>query len=281
MAKQVRFDPSTSAIGRPHRDDAAVDGESCSSNCWLTDEDYNRIRRGMKKDVRKARRAMRISGDDGDYNAPPPSLNEDETTTLRGIEHLQSVEVLQRQIHAKDCAIEAVFREQERQATMGRALDGGAIAKVYAAHSGQARQAALVYAASDEAFVRADRRASATTTTCTTTSATPTDQQYLDVLQKSIAIDLGTSQAHTVADITDTTIEEGSARPTPSRSAGGMHAPSAVNPLQQQQQDDQDAPNHSLGSWLNHHDSLRLSGSKHVMEEGPSHRSSECTDTSY
>ena len=163
---------------------------------------------------------------------------------------------------------------------MGRTLDGRAIAEVYAAHSGQARQAALVYAASDEAFVRADRRASATTTT-TFTSATPTNQQYLDVLQKSIAIDLGTSQAHTAADNTDAAIEEGSARPTPSRSAGGMHASGAANPLHQQQQDDQDAPNHSLGSWLNHHDSLRLSGSKHVMEEGPSHRSSECTDTSY
>lgn len=264
MAKQVRFDPSTSAIGRPH-----LGGETASSSgssyCWLTDEDYNRIRRGMKKDVRKARAcAILINGDGG--NIPPPSLNE-EKTTLRGIEHLQSVEVLQRQIHAKDCAIEAVFREQERQATMGRALDGGAIAKVYMVHARQARQDALARAASDEAFVLADR---------IPTTSTNTTSQYLDILEESLAIDLGTNQSHTAAS-TGTVTREEAARPASSRSAGGMHAPSAVNPLQQQQQEDQVASNHSLGSWLNHQDSLRLSGTRGATK-GPSRRCTEGTD---
>ena len=179
--KQVRFDPSTS-VRRYHRD------HGCS---WLTDEDYNRIRRGIKKDVRKARAYARSEGA-GDIDTPP-SLNEDEMT-LRGIEHLQSAEVLQRQIHAKDSATEAVYREQERQARARTALDGAALARVYMAHSRQARQVALARAASDEAFALADR---ASTAFATSASAAPTNQQHLDVLQESISIDLGTRQAHT------------------------------------------------------------------------------------
>ena len=178
--KQVRFDPSTS-VRRHHRD------PGCS---WLTDEDYNRIRRGIKKDVRKARAYARSEGA-GDN--PPPSLNEDEMT-LRGIEHLQSAVALQRQIHAKDSATEAVYREQERQARAGTALDGGALARVYMAHSRQARQVALARAASDEAFALAERASDALAT-----SAAPTNQQHLDVLQESISIDLGTRQARTPA----------------------------------------------------------------------------------
>ena len=183
--KQVRFDPSTSV--RQHHHDP---GRS-----WLTDEDYNRIRRGIKKDVRKARAYARSEGA-GDIDTPP-SLNEDEDEmTLRGIEHLQSAEVLQREIHAKDSATEAVYREQERQARARTALDGAALARVYMAHSRQARQVALARAASDEAFALADR---ASTAFATSASAAPTNQQHLDVLQESISIDLGTRQAHTPA----------------------------------------------------------------------------------
>ena len=145
--KQVRFDPSTS-VRRYHHDPG---DDRSSSNCsWMTDEDYNRIRRGIKKDVRKARAYARSQGA-GDN--PPPSRNEDEMT-LRGIEHLQSAEVLQRQIHAKDSATEAVYREQERQARARTALDGAALARVYMAHSRQARQVALARAASRHGIIR-------------------------------------------------------------------------------------------------------------------------------
>ena len=143
IMKQVRFVP-TITIRRLKPLKSVVDedsGSSTGSTFWLTGEDYNRIRRGIKKDVRKARAA---------------SMDENEST-LRGVEHLQSAEALQQQIIDKDRAIEAVFREQERQANAGMAIDDGAIARAYLAHSRQARQAAIVRAVCDEAFVLANR----------------------------------------------------------------------------------------------------------------------------
>lgn len=257
--KQVRFDPATSI----RRLKLPLSSSNTGSAFWLTDEDYIRIRRGIRKDAREARKIVSEGG-------VIPTIDENDST-FRGIEHLQSREVLQRQIRAKDRAIEAVFREQERQANAGMAIDDGAMAKVYMAYSRQARRAAIVRAASDEAIVLADR-------TPTTTSTGTTYEQHLGVLLESLDIDSDRSQAPTV-DSTDTATSEDAARSAPSRSAGGMHAPSAVNPLQQQQQDHQEgsATSDLRGTWLNHHDSLRLSGSIST-KEGPSRCSTEGTD---
>jgi hypothetical protein len=204
MSKRVQFSPTV--LFWPRRDER--DSIACASK-WLTEEDYGRIRCGIRKTVQTIRR-------DGNI------LDEDEMT-LRGIEHLQSAEVLEQLVIDKDRATKAVFREQERQATAkaidGDAIDAGRISSIYMAHSTVARQAALERAGLDEAFVQANREEDVASA-----RATPQQQQVLDTMEQSLPIDSG-NQADTA----------------------------------------------QLPTWLNHHDSLTLTGT-----EDSSHPSTQC-----
>ena len=141
---------------------------------WLSDEDYKKIRRGVKKTARSFRRG---------------ELDETKMSS-RGIEHLKSAEDLERQIVNKDCAIGVVLSEQRRLVDAGVEIADAAviISKAYRMHTRWARQNALHLAACDEAFVRSNVDKTARTVSSPTPAADSLSSNYLNQLS-SLGID--------------------------------------------------------------------------------------------
>ena len=124
--KSVHFDPAARFILiRPSNGYATGNRASQSSLTRYTDDDYNRIRKGVKKTVR-AVRTFHEEYPDGNFDEHQESLaiNEDGRGTTnansspryssRGLEHLRTAEYLEQQMINKDCAIESVLVAQER-----------------------------------------------------------------------------------------------------------------------------------------------------------------------
>ena len=124
--KSVHFDPAARFILiRPSNGYATGNRASQSSLTRYTDDDYNRIRKGVKKTVR-AVRTFHEEYPDGNFDEHQESLaiNEDGRGTTnansspryssRGLEHLRTAECLEQQMINKDCAIESVLVAQER-----------------------------------------------------------------------------------------------------------------------------------------------------------------------
>ena len=124
--KSVRFDPAARFILiRPSNGYATSNRSSPSSLIRYTDDDYNRIRKGVKKTIR-AVRTFHEEYPDGNFDEHQESLviNEDGRGTTkansspryssRGLEHLRTAEYLEQQMINKDCAIESVLVAQER-----------------------------------------------------------------------------------------------------------------------------------------------------------------------
>ena len=116
--KSVHFDPAARFILiRPSNEYATGDRSSPSSLTRYTDDDYKRIRKGVKKTVR-AVRTFHEEYPDGNFDEYmcKQSLavaNEGEEIEpkycARGLEHLRTAEYLEQQMINKDCAIEAVL----------------------------------------------------------------------------------------------------------------------------------------------------------------------------
>jgi hypothetical protein len=242
--KNVKFNPSVSI--RRH-------SISASDDSWLTDKDYAKILRSVKKMVRSIREDSAIDDNIG--------LG----LTSRGIEHLRSTEHLEQQIINKDCAISVVLSEQRRLADEGIATADAAvvISEAYQQHTRWARQNALLLAASDEAFMRSNVKM--TTGTCTASSPTPADAQSPDPSSGNKSNE--TNAAYSLDQLSSLTIDNSDGvaiqphsqqqQLPSSRSAGRIHAPSRVSPLR--------TPNSAESTpntWLNHHDSLQLPGVK-------------------
>ncbi len=238
--KNVKFNPSVSI--RRH-------SISASDDSWLTDKDYAKILRSVKKMVRSIREDSAIENDTG--------------LTSRGIEHLRSTEHLEQQIINKDCAISVVLSEQRRLADEGIATADAAvvISEAYQQHTRWARQNALLLAASDEAFMRSNVKM--TTGTGTASSPTPADAQSPDPSSGNKSNE--TNAAYSLDQLSSLTIDNSDGvaiqphsqqqQLPSSRSAGRIHAPSRVSPLR--------TPNSAESTpntWLNHSDSLRLPG---------------------
>ena len=141
---------------------------------WLSDEDYKKIRRGVKKTARSFRRG---------------ELDETKMSS-RGIEHLKSAEGLERQIINKDCAIGVVLSEQRRLVDAGVEIADAAmiISKAYRMHTRWARQNALHLAACDEAFVQSNFNETARAISSPTPAADIRSSNYLNQLS-SLGID--------------------------------------------------------------------------------------------
>uniref|UniRef100_A0A7S0AFM0 Uncharacterized protein n=1 Tax=Minutocellus polymorphus TaxID=265543 RepID=A0A7S0AFM0_9STRA len=249
--KHVNFNQTVSI--RRHR----VDGGTTS---WLTDEDYHRILRGVRKTARSIRKGASI----------------DENMTSRGIEHLRSAEDLERQIVNKDCAIGVVLSEQRRIADAGFAIADAVvvISKAYRKHTRWARENALHRAASDEAFVRSNVKTTTSSPTPDAADAQSPDPSSEDETNASQSLRQLSSLTIDDSDgCVDVAIQQQNQQSMssnfPSRSAGGIHAPSRISPLRTPRNNAESSPN----AWLNHHDSLRLSGVKSKNTTGTKNRS--------
>lgn len=239
--KTVNFNPSVSI--RRH-------SISASDDSWLTDKDYSKILRSVKKMVRSFREDAAIDDNIG--------------LTSRGIEHLRSAEHLEQQIINKDCAISVVLSEQRRLADEGISTADAAvvISEAYQQHSRWASQNALLLAASDEAFMRSNVKT--TTRASAASSPTPADAQSPDPSsgnksnKTNAAYSLDQLSSLTIDNSDGVAIQHHSQQQLPSsRGAGRIHAPSRVSPLRTPNSAES-TPNTSL----NHQNSLRLPGVK-------------------
>lgn len=216
---------------------------SSDDSTWLGEEDYKKIRRGVKKTAQSFRRG---------------EIDETKMTS-RGIEHLQSAEDLERQIINKDCAIGVVLSEQRRLSDTGVKIADAAviISKAYRMHSRWARQNALHLAACDEAFVRSNGNDTIRTVSSSTPAADvrslddpSTNSSTSNCLHKLSSLGIESSDEECVG----VAIQQRSQETLPH--FGGESTPSA---------------------WMNHQDSLRLSGNKgkHSGNADEAHESQE------
>lgn len=120
--KSVRFDPAARFIRiRPSNGHTTSHRSSQSSLTRYTDDDYKRIRKGVKKTVRAVRSYYEEypDGNFDEYMLQQSLAVADEGEIepkycARGLEHLRTAEYLEQQMINKDCAIESVLAAQER-----------------------------------------------------------------------------------------------------------------------------------------------------------------------